>query len=74
MDVVISKEIAEGTTFDKILSHYRNAGSKHPIKNIVLIKVDRILPLISPAYFTSLSEEDIRNWWIQYWDQINKPK
>jgi|SRR5215204_3473666 len=63
---------SEGDTFEKILSYYRDKGTKHPIKNIVLVKVDRILPLVSPAYFTSLSEDDIKEYWVQYWNEKNE--
>ena len=64
--------LSGGPVFDEILSYYRNSGNKHPIKNIVLVKIDRMLPLISPAYFASRSEYEIKNWWVQYWDDINK--
>lgn len=63
--------LSDGDTFDQILTHYRDNGTKHPIKNIVLIKVDRILPLLSPAYFGTLSEDEIRDYWIRYWEEKN---
>ena len=63
--------LAEGDTFNLILAHYRNNGTKHPIKNIVLVKVDRIRPLISPAYFGSLSAEEIKDHWVRYWNEQN---
>ena len=66
--------LSEGSLFNEILSYYRSAGSKHSINNIVLVKVDRILPLMSPAYDTQLSEDEIRNRWIQYWDETNSKK
>jgi len=67
----IGQILSEGDTFEQILSYYRNKGTKHPINNIVLVKVHRILPLISPAYFTSLSEEEIKDYWVQYWNDKN---
>jgi len=66
--------LSEGSLFNEILSYYRSAGSQHSINNIVLVKVDRILPLMSPAYDTQLSEDEIRNRWIQYWDETNSKK
>ena len=66
--------LSEGSLFNEILSYYKSAGSKHSIKNIVVVKVDRILPLMSPAYDTQLSEDEIRNRWIQYWNEINSKK
>ena len=67
----IGQVFSAGATFDQVLSYYRNQGTKHPINNIVLVKVDRILPLISPAYFTSLSEDEIKDYWIHYWNEKN---
>lgn len=69
-----AKVFSEGKLFDEIISFYRNAGSKHGIKNIVLIKVERVLPLWSPAYDTGLSEEDVIKRWKEYWNGIYKIK
>ena len=44
------------------------------LKFVGLVKVDRILPLHSPAYDTDLSEGEIRNRWIQYWNEMNSKK
>ncbi len=66
--------LSEGPLFDEILLYYRTAGSKHSINNIILVKVDRILPLMSPAYDNHLSEHEIRNRWIQYWNEMNSKK
>ena len=63
--------LSEGPLFNEILTYYRSAGSKHSINNIVIVKVDRILPVTSPAYDTPLSENEIRTRWIQYWGEIN---
>jgi hypothetical protein len=49
-------------------------GSKHKIDHIVLVKVERVLPIFSPAYDTGLSEEEIIDWWIGYWDSIHSKK
>jgi len=68
----VGQVLSEGNTFEQILAHYRSKGTKHPIKNIVLIKVECILPLISPAYFASLDEKEIKNYWMNYWNDKNK--
>ena len=68
----VGQVLSKGDTFEQILAHYRDKGTKHPIKNIVLVKVERILPLISPAYFASLDEEEIKNYWVNYWNDKNK--
>src|SRR5690349_21530720 len=39
-----------GSLFDEVTSYFRAAGSKYAIHHIVIIKVDRVLPVYSPAY------------------------
>ena len=40
----------EGLIFEQALAFYRNRGTTSSIQHIVLVKVERALPLISPAY------------------------
>ena len=63
---------SEGKIFEDVISHYRKAGSRHSIRHIVFIKVERALPIFSPAYDLGLSEEEIRNRWIEYWNSTNE--
>ena len=63
----VAKVLSEGSLFDEVISFYRNAGANYTINNIVLIKVERILPVFSPVYDTVLSEDEIKNRWIDYW-------
>ena len=66
----VANVLSEGSLFEEIISFYKNAGSKYTIKNIVLIKVERILPLLSPVYDTGISEEEVVNRWTGYWNSI----
>ncbi|HEU5226607.1 MAG TPA: pyridoxamine 5'-phosphate oxidase family protein [Ktedonobacteraceae bacterium] len=59
--------LTQGPQFEQILAFYRQRGSTSPIQSIVLIKVERALPLISPAYDTGATEEEIRQRWLQHW-------
>ena len=68
----VANILSEGPLFDEITSFYKNAGSIYIIKNIVLIKVERVLPLWSPAYDTGLSEGDIKKRWTEYWSSFYK--
>ena len=52
VDIFIRKEyrfkgvgqvLSEGALFEEILSFYKDAGAKYPIKNIALVKIERIL-------------------------------
>jgi hypothetical protein len=63
----IGQVLSQGFLFEEVLSFYKAAGSRHTIKNIVLIKVERVLPLTSPAYDTGISEADVIERWRSYW-------
>jgi len=58
----------EGPRFEQALAFYRNRGTSSPIQHIVLVQVERALPLISPAYDQGKTEEEIRDRWLRYWD------
>ena len=62
--------LTEGPQFEQLLAFYRQRGSTSPIQSIVLIKVERALPLISPAYDTGATEEEIRQRWLQHWTTL----
>ena len=66
----IGKVLSEGSLFEEVLSFYRSAGVKYPIKNIVLIKIERILPIASPVYDTDVKEDEIIMKWSDYWNSI----
>jgi len=63
--------LSRGRTFDEIIAHFKLTESKYPIHHIVLVKVDRILPIFSPAYDIGLSETEIKQRWMEYWNTIN---
>ena len=66
----VGKVISDGPIFEEVTSFYVSLGSQYTINNIVLVKVERILPIFSPAYDTGLSEEDIIKRWSKYWGSI----
>jgi hypothetical protein len=56
--------------FEEIASFYKTAGATYTIKNIVLIKIERVLPLSSPIYDTDISEDEVIKRWSDYWSSI----
>ncbi len=66
----VSKVLSEGSLFDEVIAFYKNAGSKYIINNVVLVKVERIIPLLSPVYDSGISEDDVIKRWTDYWDTI----
>lgn len=63
---------AEGAQFDEMVAFYRRRGSVNPIQHIVLMRVERALPLISPAYDLGQTEEQVRSRWESYWDELRQ--
>ena len=66
-----AKIFSEGDIFNKVISHYGGAASKYKINNIVLIKVERVLPITSPVYDTGISEEEVKTRYIDYWNSVH---
>lgn len=67
----IGTVVSKGTLFKEAVSFYKGIGVQYPIRNIVLVKVEQILPLKSPVYDTGISEDQVKKRWIDYWDNIN---
>jgi predicted pyridoxine 5'-phosphate oxidase superfamily flavin-nucleotide-binding protein len=70
----IGKVLSEGSLFDEVIAFYKNAGSKYIIHNIILVKVERIIPLLSPVYDTGISEDDVIKRWTDHWNAIYTSK
>jgi predicted pyridoxine 5'-phosphate oxidase superfamily flavin-nucleotide-binding protein len=66
-----ARVLGDGALFDEILAFLRKRGVASPIKHIVLVKVDRALPLVSPAYDAGATEEEVRSRWQEYWRSID---
>ena len=64
--------LTDGPQFDEIVSFYRQRGSTSPIEHIVLVQVERALPLVSPAYDQGQTEEQVSSKWERYWDDLRQ--
>ncbi len=64
--------LTEGQLFEDILAFYRRRGVANRIDAIVLVKVERALALISPAYDLGLTEDEVRRRWEQYWESLKR--
>jgi uncharacterized protein len=60
----------QGPIFEQGLAFYRQRGTMSPIRSIVLVQVERAIPLISPAYDQGKTEEEIRASWLLYWNVL----
>ena len=69
--------LSEGPLFEEVLNTYKNVGMgvqrlADTIRRVVMVKVERALPLVSPGYFPGTTEEQMRGQWEGYWDAITQ--
>ena len=62
--------VSEGPQFEQLLDFYRNRGSTSVKHHIVLVKVDRAAPLISPVYDDGQTEAQVSTRWRGYWEEL----
>jgi uncharacterized protein len=71
--------LTQGALFEQILAFYQNRAAPvqdapSRIRSMVLVKVERALPLDSPAYDLGRTEEAVRaQWWSHYARLAHRP-
>ena len=55
--------MTEGPDFDAAVSFFRASGTRSPIRSVVLIAVERALPILSPSYASGATEGEVRARW-----------
>jgi hypothetical protein len=72
-----AETLESGPEFSSIVEAYRRAGTamdkngEPRFSRVVVLRVERALPLVSPAYDWGASEAEITANWVRYWDQLN---
>jgi len=67
--------IESGALFDELVSFYDQQGmidAPRRIQTIVMVKVERALPLVSPAYDRDVTEDQVRTHWEDYYQQTRQ--
>ena len=70
--------LEDGPEYQQGLEFFRRMGvaterdGQRRVKAIVVVKVERALPLISPAYDIGRSEEEVRAEWERYWEELRR--
>ena len=59
-----------GPRFDELLTFHTERASTTAKRHIVLVRVERAAPLISPAYDQGRTEAQITTRWRQYWERL----
>jgi uncharacterized protein len=64
--------ITQGDEFATLLAWYRQQGVRSTLRSIVLVEVIRAAPLISPAYDSGASEEEVSQRWDTYYHSLRE--
>ena len=65
-----ARVLHEGAEFDQLLDFYRARGSTSTKKHIVVVRVERAAPLVSPSYDTGQSESQVSARWRSHWEDL----
>jgi predicted pyridoxine 5'-phosphate oxidase superfamily flavin-nucleotide-binding protein len=65
-----ARVLEAGSLFDDVVAFYRRAGTTHLIRAVVLVHVDRALPLRSPAFAAGATEATVRSYWDRYYREV----
>jgi predicted pyridoxine 5'-phosphate oxidase superfamily flavin-nucleotide-binding protein len=67
--------IESGALFDELLAFYKQhvqSDAPRRIQTVVMVKVQRALPLVSPAYDRGVTEDEVRTQWEDYYQQLRQ--
>jgi predicted pyridoxine 5'-phosphate oxidase superfamily flavin-nucleotide-binding protein len=55
--------LVSGPTFDALAAAYHARGVENDFEHMVIVQVERALPIASPAYDTGATESEVRRVW-----------
>ncbi len=64
--------VSEGSRLDELRAFMKAQGAKSVPNAVIVMTVERALPLISPVYDMGAVDLDIRRQWKQRYDDLNK--
>jgi uncharacterized protein len=67
----VASVLDSGPLYDQAIAFYKNRGVANAIGEIVLVQVQRALPIDSPAYDLGFTEDQIRARWVRYWSSLH---
>ncbi len=59
----------KGPEFERLSSFLLEQGARSTIKSIIVMRVEKTAPIISPVYDTGATEAEVRKQWL---DRINR--
>lgn len=62
-----ARVLTDGPEYERVATERRERGAANPMRALVLMKVERALPVTSPAYDVGASEDELRVRYREYW-------
>ena len=59
---------SHGQRFDRYIAFLREQGAQSEIRAVIVMNVDRVSPLLSPAYDDGTPEAEVRAHWKQHYE------
>ena len=66
----VASVLDSGAVYDKAIAFYKERGVANAIGEIVVVQVQRALPIDSPAYDLGLSEKEVRRRWEAHYGSL----
>jgi predicted pyridoxine 5'-phosphate oxidase superfamily flavin-nucleotide-binding protein len=63
-----------GPLYARVIAFYKQRGVTNPIREVVMVRVQRAQPIDSPAYDLGLTEDEVRARWERYWQSVRAGK
>ena len=63
---------AAGAEFEKLVAFLRLQGAKSPIRSVIVMRVARARPLVSPVYDSGTTEQEVRKQQMERLRELNK--
>jgi predicted pyridoxine 5'-phosphate oxidase superfamily flavin-nucleotide-binding protein len=70
----VASLLDSGPLHRQVIGFYEKRGVMNPIREVVLVRVERAQPIDSPAYDLGLTEDEVRAQWESYWQSIRAGK
>ena len=70
----VAAVLESGRRYDEVVRFYRKRGVQSAIREVVIVRVERALPIDSPAYDDGRTEAEVRATWENYWQSIREGK
>jgi predicted pyridoxine 5'-phosphate oxidase superfamily flavin-nucleotide-binding protein len=70
----VASVLESGSLYDKVIAFYKERGVANVIREVVMVRVQRVQPIDSPAYDLGLTEAEVRARWERHWEALRDGK